>query len=273
MDDARLHNLISQFHTRYALAPVTAAEIECYVEITGDLDAWWQPLYDRWREQNMPLLRIEKERGTHQYELVLGLDSPQGTADALAHIRADMTEYARASHTVLSFDAKPHADEPSSGLHLHVHLQNAEGANVFIKDEEKLSAPLAHALDGLLTCMPVALAYYCPNDSDYIRFDDADHVPRRNIWGANNRYCALRIPSTQEIYDKHIELRVPSSNANPYDAMVAMLASVLIGMQRELWPPAQEFGKPDADFLNDVKSQVPESAISAAFMGLMHAAL
>lgn len=273
MDDARIQNLVSQFHTRYELVPVTAAEIECYAEIYGDVDGWWQPLHDHWRAHHMPLLRIEKERGEHQYELVLGLDSPQGTADALAHIRADIENYARTSNTPVSFDAKPYGDQPSSGLHMHVHLQNADGANMFIKDGEKLSPPLAYTLGGLLTCMPVALAYYCPNDSDYVRFDDGDHVPRRNCWGANNRYCALRIPPTQEMFDKHVELRVPSSNANAYDVMTAMLSSMMIGFNRELWPGEQEFGKPDADFLNDVKSQVPESSISAAFLSVMHAKL
>lgn len=273
MDDARLQNLTEQLQTRYALAPVTAAELECYVDITGDVDGWWQPLHDHWRASQLPLLRIEKERGHYQYELVLGLDSPQGTADALATLRADIVAHGAATHTPVSFDAKPYADQPSSGLHLHVHLQNADGANLFIKDEDKLSPSLAHALAGLLVCMPVALAYYCPNDSDYTRFDDADHVPRRNCWGGNNRYCALRIPPTQEIYDKHIELRVPSSAADAHSAVTAMLASVFIGLNRELWPPVQEFGKPAADFLNDVNAQIPESDISAAFLALMHAAL
>ena len=274
MDDARIRNLVSQLASRYQLAPVTAAELECYVGIAPDMaDDWWRPLHDHWRGMGVPLLRIEKERGEWQYELVLGLDSPQGTADALAQIRADLYTHGQATGIAVLFDAKPYPDQPSSGLHLHLHLQNADGANVFIKDEERLSAPLAHTLAGLLTCMPVALAYYCPNDADYVRFDDADHVPRRNCWGANNRYCALRVPPTQEMYDKHVELRVPSAAADPHNAVVALLASVAIGMSHELWPPTQEFGKPEANFLNDVKSHVPDGEISAAFLSFMHAAL
>lgn len=251
------------------ITAITAAELECYAEIRGDVDRWWQPLHQHWQSEKLPVLRIEKERGEYQYEIILGLDSPAGTAGALQKITRDMAAHAHATMTRISFAAKPYPDQPASGLHLHVHLEDAHGVNLFTKNEENLSEPLAFSLGGLLACMPLALPFYCPFKEDALRFADADHVPRANAWGANNRYTALRIPTTQTMYDKHIELRVPSSSANPHDAMKAMLASIAVGLEQRIFPPAQEFGKPNAQFLEALKSQEIDAAVASAFSALM----
>jgi glutamine synthetase len=271
MDDARINRLVKLLSDSYALAPVFAAELECYVQILDIADDWWRPLHDKWRSENIPLLRIEKERGVHQFELVLGLDSAQATAAHLLQLKRDILAHAEHSGAEVYFDVKPFADQPASGVHLHVHLQNADDANVFVKDADALSEPLQYSLGGLLYFMPLALDYYCPNDEDKIRFDDADHVPRANCWGANNRYCALRIPPTLEIYDKWIELRVPSSNVDAAAAIAAMLSSLLVGLENRLSPGAQEHGKPAPIFLQQLAEQAISDEMRAAFLSHMQA--
>ncbi len=269
MDDARISRLTNALHERYGFRAISAAELELYVTIRGEADDWWAVLHHHWRAQHVPLLRIEKERGDHQYELVLGLNSPQGTADDLANLTRDIVSHAHTTMTTASFAAKPFDDQPASGLHLHVHLEDGSGANLFTKDDEHLSEPLAFALGGLMACMQLAYNHYCPHPEDAQRFADSDHVPRSLCWGVNNRYAALRIPTTQTMYDKHIELRVPSASANPHHAIAAMLASMLVGLDLRLLPPPQEYGKPKASFLNDLQSHTPDAAIITAFHALM----
>lgn len=269
MDDSRVAHIVSELAVRYGFAPVLGAELECYAEIRGQADDWWAPLHKRWLGMGFPLLRIEKERGEHQYELVLGLNSAIGTVQTLHQIQRDIAAHGHENMTPVFFASKPYENQPASGLHLHMHLQNAEGANIYTKDEEVLSDALSFSIGGVLACMKHALPFYCPYPEDYVRFDDVDHVPRRNCWGANNRYCALRIPPTQTMYDKHIELRVPSSSANPADAVAAFLASVLVGLDMNIPAPDQEYGKPEPDFIHDVNENTLAPTVIAAFSALL----
>lgn len=270
MDNARVTHLVNQLYEHFSLIPVMGAELECYVQTSLEQqDGWWQPLHDQWQAAKLPVLRIEKERGNGQYELVLGLDSPHGLVQHLQQLKRDLLNHAAHTGVKVDFAAKPFADQPASGLHLHLHLQNTDGANVFVKDEDEMSEPLRYALGGLIAFMPLAFSYYCPHEADKNRFDDIDHVPRANCWGANNRYCAVRIPSTMDIYDKWLELRVPSSDAVPEDAVAAMLASVLVGLQVRVAPPGQEYGKPEHRFLQDLQQAVVDAPLKASFLGLM----
>jgi hypothetical protein len=141
------------------------------------------------------------------------------------------------------FAAKPFADQPSSGLHVHTHLADEQGQNVFHKTEEWTSDYLRHSLGGLLANMRGDMPIFFPNEADYKRLDDVDHVPKIFGWGVNNRYCALRIPMDPDLYNKHIEHRVPCANADAYAVIAAILLGILRGLREGIEPPEQAHGK------------------------------
>ncbi len=248
--------LIEALQTEYGLAPVMAAEIECYVLLDGDddaaLDAFWQPVDAQLREAGVALLRIEKERGDHQYELVTQVTTAPMLALWLATIKATILAQAARADVRATFDAKPFEDQPSSGLHLHLHLADGEGLNAYHKTEEWTSDLLRWSLGGLLADLPRALPTFCPGTYSMWRFDDADHVPKVAGWGVNNRYCALRIPSIEDPYHKRIEHRVPGADAAPEEAITAMLYGVVLGLRGRMEPPAQEHGKPTVGLLESL---------------------
>lgn len=230
-----------------------AAEIECYVLLpdmeTATLDAFWGPVDTKLKEKGVSLIRIEKERGEQQYELVTQVTTPQRLAEWLKTIRQTIETHAARASLRVTFDAKPFEDQPSSGLHVHLHLADAEGINAMHKTEEWTSDVLRWSLGGLLADMPRVLPVFCPGEHSKYRFDDADHVPKVNGWGVNNRYCALRIPANEDPYDKRIEHRVPGADANGEEAIIAILEGVLKGLRMRIEPPAQEYGKPTVGFL------------------------
>jgi len=233
-----------------------AAEIECYVMLADDspavIETFWAPLHEQWRAANMPLLRIEKERGQHQFEIVTTVTTPDVLAESLICIRETIEHHAVQNGVLVSFLAKPFADQPSSGMHLHLHLADAEGNNAFHKTDAWMSDDLRFSLGGLLAALPASMPIFFPNAEDYVRLDDADHVPKIASWGMNNRYCALRIPMVPDPYHKWIEHRVPCANANPRHAINAMLDGVLKGLREKIEPPAQEFGKPTMGLLKSL---------------------
>lgn len=238
-----LEQIEKQLHEAFGVRAILGAELECYVELAEDqLDAFWKPIHE-WLHADVPFKRIEKERGLNQFEVVLGT-AP--AADMVAHLQAlksKINEQAKALHVTAEFAPKPNADEPSSGMHLHVHLENDEKQNVFFKTEDETSEALGQALAGMLGTIPLAMDIWCPTTEGHARYADVDHVPRTLSWGMNNRYSALRIPATINPF-KVVEHRMCGADANPEKAITALLAGILVGFEQELLLPEQEFGKP-----------------------------
>ncbi len=248
-----LAQIIQSLHDEFGLTPVMAAEIECYIsfpEITQEgVDAFFGPLAEQWKAAGVPLLRIEKERGALQFEIVTDITTPELLAWALATIRSSIEAAAIAQNMQASFAAKPMAGEPSSGLHLHLHLADADGINTYHKTEEWTSDALRWSLGGLLSRLENDLPVFFPSPRDYARLNDADHVPKIAGWGVNNRYCALRIPMIDDPYMKRIEHRVPCANADPAACITAMLAATLMGLRQRIEPSEQVHGKPTIGLL------------------------
>lgn len=255
---ALLRNLTEQLFSEFALAPVMAAEIECYVTLADEspeaMDAFWGPVDKAFRHAQLPILRIEKERGLNQYEIVTQVMVPERLVATLRQIREIIEQQGMRMHVPVSFSAKPFADQPSSGLHLHLHLADDDGINVYHKTEDWMSDLLRWSLCGLLAKLPEQLPIFFPAPEDYTRLEDADHVPKIFGWGVNNRYCALRIPADPDPYHKRIEHRVPCANADPDAAITGMLEAVLFGLREQIEPPAQEHGKVGRDFKEAVSA-------------------
>ena len=224
-----------------------AAEIECYVGLADTsperMDAFWRPIDAALRGDGLPMLRIEKERGDQQYEIITGVTTPRRLIETLTAIRAQVERQGTAQGVTAHFAAKPFPDQPSSGLHIHLHLADAEGINSYHKTEEWMSDTLRFSLGGLLASIEASMPIFFPNTEDYARLDDVDHVPKILGWGVNNRYCALRIPMHPDPYDKRIEHRVPCANADPEQVVGAILSGVLKGLRERIEPPAQSYGK------------------------------
>ena len=238
--------LTSILSESFGLRAVIGAELECYVALAEEgFEGFWKPIHDWVQQENIPFKRIEKERGDTQFEIVLGTAEASEMAAHLLALKKRISEEASKQGCAIHYISTPKVGEPSSGLHLHVHLENEEGQNVFYKTPDEISEAFGQSLAGMLGTMPLAMDIWCPEDVDHKRFDDIDHVPRTMSWGMNNRYAALRIPATINPF-KVIEHRMSSANANPEQAIAAMLAGIIVGLEFELPTPEQEFGKPTA---------------------------
>ena len=242
-----LDSLTGALKAEFGLSPVVGAEIECYVvlpdESPREMDKFWEPVEKAFHHEGLHILRIEKERGLHQYEVVTNIMLVQDLAHCLTRVRAIIEKYASRMHVDVSFAGKPFADQPSSGIHIHLHLADEHGLNVYHKTEDAMSDALRYSLGGLLGALMQDMPIFFPMAEDFRRLSDADHVPKIHGWGVNNRYCALRIPANPDPYDKRIEHRVPCANADPEAVLIAMLSGVLTGLREQIDPPAQEYGK------------------------------
>lgn len=241
-----LLKLENELITRFGATPIMGAELECYVTLTiEEMDAFWALVIERLKADGVPVLRVEKERGEHQYEVVLGIATPTKLADDLVTVRNYIEEQTKRLGTQCSFEARPYDDQPSSGLHIHTHLQDEAGVNLYHKTDEDMSDALRFSLGGLMARLEKDMAIFCPKPESHRRYDDADHVPRKFCWGVNNRYCALRIPMERDPYNKRIEHRMAGADANPRAVIEAILRGIIQGLENRTEPPEQEYGKPE----------------------------
>ena len=132
--------------------------------------------------------------------------------------------------------AKWSADLPGCSGHIHQSLWDKDGdKNLFHDDRHphKMSPLFESYLAGQLEALPDLLPFFAPTINSYKRLVEGAWAPTRANWGVDNRTTALRvIPAGPK--STRLETRVNGSDANPYLAMAAALASGLYGIEKGL---------------------------------------
>ncbi|MDX3523350.1 glutamine synthetase family protein [Streptomyces scabiei] len=123
----------------------------------------------------------------------------------------------------------------ASGLHLHVSLWAGERSLFAADPGQELPAELAGAIAGLVTGMPHLMPLYAPYPNSYKRFVPRSFAPTFFTWGFDNRTVAVRVTGHGE--GRHLEVRLPGADANPYLALAAVCASIHHGLEGSLSLP------------------------------------
>lgn len=249
----------------YGFTPVIATELEFYLHGPQVAD---ERVISALSEatSSLPVAKIEKERGAGQYEIALSpLASTTDVIAALESLKAAIIGAAGAIDLKADFAAKPLAREPGSGLHIHVHLEDAKAQNVFFKRDNEISDALKHSLGGLLSTLPHAMPVFAPREESYLRFMAGGAAPTTFSWGANNRTVALRLPDIGAPY-RHIEHRVPGADADGANTIAAILAGIHHGLKEKCDPGAQVYG--DASLPQYKLKILPRSLREAKLAGI-----
>jgi glutamine synthetase len=216
------------------LKPVVATEIEFYLFGSRGIDlyAFWQAVHSF----GIPISKWEKEKGAEQYEIAL---QPTSNIERIVsnteRLKALVSALASDRGMQASFAAKPLEDDVGSGLHIHVHLEDEDGRNVFYKNDESMSDELAFAIGGLLANMKNDLPIFVPTEESKKRFVAGCNVPMTVSWGANNRSCAIRLPIKPHD-KKHIEHRVSGADADVGAVIDAVLRAIEQGIEQRIYP-------------------------------------
>jgi glutamine synthetase len=83
--------------------------------------------------------------------------------------------------------------------------------------------------------MPAITALLAPYVNSYRRLAKGSGAPVNTQWGYDNRTAGLRVPPSDPA-NRRLENRLPSSDANPYLAIAAVLASGYLGMVDQMTP-------------------------------------
>ena len=190
--------------------------------------------------QGLPTDTLIAEYGQGQFEINFHHTEDVLAAAETALLFRRLVRGVVASHGLeATFMAKPYADDPGNGMHVHASVLDRDGKNIFTPSaDETLSANLQNAVAGLLVTMPDLQAIFAPHGNSYRRYLPDSFAPAQPDWGFDHRAAAVRLPETTGPAAR-LEHRVAGADTNPYLSLAAILGGMLHGLQtKPPLPPA-----------------------------------
>jgi glutamine synthetase len=203
----------------------------------GDPQGLLLHLLRQLRDAGLRVTAANHEFSPGQFEINLGHSPAPDAADRAFRLKSAVQEIARQHDLLATFMAKPFNDEGGSGFHVHVSLNDEQGANVFGDPHgpDGLSAAGRHALGGVLRHARALTALLNPTINSYKRFGPDTLAPWLIDWGLDNRSAMVRIPPERGAAAR-MEIRLGDATANPYLAMAAVGAAICLGLQDKIEP-------------------------------------
>lgn len=202
-------------------------------------------LHEALQRCGIDVMQLEHGDAQGQYELNFAPVDALQAADQLMLFKLAGHAIAQQHGMLFSMMPKPFADQPGSGMHVHVSLWQGEGvdANCLFTphvpdgavDHSATLSPLGRQfMAGLLEHAPALCALAAPTVNSYKRLGpltpDASSAPRYISHGRDNRTALVRSLSSR------FEWRLPDASTNPYLALAAMVAAGMDGIGRQLDP-------------------------------------
>jgi glutamine synthetase len=195
---------------------------------------FFNDIYDLLAKFRVPIEGLHTETGPGVLEAAILYGEVLESADRAVLFKSAIREIGHRHNIMPTFMAKITDKLPGCSGHIHQSLWD-EKKNLF-HDEKGLhgmSALMESYIAGLLHCMPHVLPMYAPSINSFKRLVEGAWAPTTLTWGIDNRTtCVRALPLSEK--STRIELRVVGSDANPYLAHAAALASGLYGIKNNL---------------------------------------
>ena len=205
---------------------------------------------------------IEEERGNNQFEIKT---KPYTNIIQLVNdyekIKETLNSFCAKNNLIINYEALPFKEDCGSALQLNISLLDKNNQNLFARKNVNgnlvESDLLLSCIAGLLNNLNNNLLLYINNEKSLERFDLEQNIKIKNLnkypaptfvsWGINNRSCAIRVPTPSDIKDfkeyilkdnrhRRIEFRIPSADADLKLVLIAVLTSILNGLENNLIP-------------------------------------
>lgn len=217
----------------------------------GNAMGYLRDLMDGMKKAGWDVYQSDHEDANGQYEVNFVYSDALTTADRYTFFKMMTSQYAQRYGAIATHMAKPFANRTGNGGHIHLHLENEYGENVFLDETDPqglgLSKLAYNFIGGIIAHAPALCAIASPTVNCYKRLQlgagltgtqsGFTWTPAFITYGDNNRTQMIRTAGPG-----HLEDRTISAACNPYLALAAYITAGLDGIQRELDP-----GKPNLD--------------------------
>ncbi len=207
------------------------------ISAVNEFDALFEDMYEYSERQGLEIDTLIHESGVAQMEINLRHGNALELADQVFMFKRTIREAAMEHEIYATFMAKPMASEPGSAMHIHQSIIDpGTGQNLFSDPGTEGPTELFYSfIAGQQRYMPSIMAILAPYVNSYRRISKESGAPVNTQWGYDNRTAGLRIPPS-DAANRRVENRVPSSDANPYLAIAAVLGAGYLGMISALKP-------------------------------------
>ena len=224
----------------------------------NEFDELIDDIYHFSEAQGLEIDTLIHEEGAGQLEINLRHGDPIELADQVFMFKRTIREAALKHGIYATFMAKPIQEQPGSAMHIHQSLVDIKtGENVFSNRDGSETDTFRHFIGGLQKHIPNALIMLAPYVNSYRRLTQSASAPVNTRWGYDNRTTAFRVPISDPSA-RRVENRIPSSDANPYLALAASLASGLLGIMGKIEPDA-----PATTSVNNALIELPRGLLEA----------
>lgn len=181
------------------------------------------------------------EYGPGQQELVIEHDRGIAAADNHVLYKSTVQAVAKQHGADATFAPQPFEGLPGSGCHVHLSLWNGE-ENAFAADGDDpygLSDLGRAFVGGVLEHAPALVALTAPTVQSYDRLQPGMWASAFTAWGHDNREACVRVPSSDwsdRAGTTRLEYKSCDNTANPYLALLGLLAAGMDGVERDLDP-------------------------------------
>ena len=188
----------------------------------------------------IPVEKSLHEAGTSQHEIDLRTQDALSMADSILTYKLAVKEIALKHGVYASFMPKPLNDQPGSSMHLHIHLSNDAGENMFFAknsgDRYCLNTTAKQFIAGVLKYAKETCLITNQYQNSFKRLIAPNCLATQIAWSRDNRSTIVRVPGHRpETEDcARIELRHPDPACNPYLALAAIINSGLAGIEEKL---------------------------------------
>lgn len=197
---------------------------------------YFTDLFEELRKFDIPLEGLHTETGPGTYEAAIVYTGLPEAADRAVLFKTAVKEIAYRHGIMATFMAKIHESLPGCGGHVHQSLWDKNSKKNLFHDEKDrmgMSDLMKNYLAGQLFCLPYILPMFAPTLNSYKRLVEGAWAPTTITWGSDNRTVALRVLCGSQ-RSSRLETRVIGSDANPYLAMAACLATGLYGIRNKI---------------------------------------
>jgi glutamine synthetase len=151
--------------------------------------------------------------------------------------KSAVADLARAHGMTATFMPRPLSDGMGSSCHIHASVRGDDGSTPFYDadDDRTASAPLRHAVAGVLDRVSDLMLFYAPTVNSMRRIISNDFAGNGLTWGFDNRTTTCRLITGAPDANR-LEMRLPGADVNPYLASAAVLGSMRDGMARQIDP-------------------------------------
>ncbi|MBZ3906549.1 glutamine synthetase family protein [Streptomyces griseiscabiei] len=209
------------------LRPLSPHNLDYALDHPPALTDFLRHLEEILRDAGTPAESVKTEGAPGQIEIAFRYGEAMAACDAYTVYRHATRVLAARRGLTATWMAAPHTGV-GSGLHLHISLW--EGKHSLFAPGSGQDQPdhLTRALSGLVDGMPDLMPLCAPYPNSYKRFAPHSFAPTRFGWGSDNRTAAFRI--TGHGTGRHVEVRLPGADANPYLALAAVCAATHHGL-------------------------------------------